>query len=172
MRRWRHGGVSAIEEEILVTQSFDDFYREHHAEAVRWATALVGRRDVAEDLAQDALERTGRRLSELEESAAYLRRSVVNACRSWHRSHRRELRRMRLAAPTDEASGPIEVSAPSREVLAAVQMLPYPQRAAVVLRFWADWSDVDIATSLGCKPASVRVLVHRGIARLREELTT
>ena len=155
-----------------MTQSFDDFYREHRGDAVRWATALVGRRDVAEDLAQDALERTGRRLSELDEPAAYLRRSVVNACRSWHRSDRRELRRIRRVTPADEATGPSEISAPSREVLAALKMLPYPQRAAVVLRFWADWSDIDVATGLGCKPASVRVLVHRGIARLREELAT
>lgn len=155
-----------------MTQSFDDFYREHHGEAVQWATALVGRRDVAEDLAQDALEHTGRRLPELDEPTAYLPRSVVNACRSWHRSHRRELARMRRATPADAVTRPIEneISTPSREVLAVLKVLPYMQRAAVVLRFWADWTDAEVAISLGCRPASVRVLVIRGTTRLRKEL--
>ncbi|HEY4332324.1 MAG TPA: sigma-70 family RNA polymerase sigma factor [Ilumatobacteraceae bacterium] len=152
-----------------MAESFDDFYRGHRDLAVRWAVALVGRRDIAEELAQDALARTGQRLARLDEPAAYLRRSVVNACRSWHRSADRERRRIgRASAPVGGSSE--VVSTASAEVLAALRALPYPQRAAVVLRFWADWSDADIADSLGCKPASVRVLVHRGITRLREEL--
>jgi RNA polymerase sigma factor (sigma-70 family) len=46
--------------------------------------------------------------------------------------------------------------------------LPYKQRAAVTLRYWADWDDEQIAEALGCAPATVRVLVHRAIGTLRE----
>jgi DNA-directed RNA polymerase specialized sigma24 family protein len=48
--------------------------------------------------------------------------------------------------------------------------LPYRQRAAVVLRFWADWSHADIADALRCRESSARVLVHRGLAALRSQL--
>jgi len=55
-------------------------------------------------------------------------------------------------------------------MLDALAALPYKQRAAVTLRYWADWDDEQIAAALDCAPASVRVLVHRGIAALKQEI--
>lgn len=57
---------------------------------------------------------------------------------------------------------------PTNEMLDSLSALPYKQRAAVTLRYWADWDDEQIAESLGCAPATVRVLVHRAIETLRE----
>jgi RNA polymerase sigma factor (sigma-70 family) len=57
------------------------------------------------------------------------------------------------------------------EVLDVLARLPYRQRAAVVLRFWDDWPSADIAAALGCREVTVRVLVHRGLAALRHQLT-
>lgn len=153
--------------------AFDAFYRQHHRDAVRWAAALVGQRHVAEELAHDALVRTAARLEHLDNPGAYLRRSVVNACRSWHRSHGREAARLSKVVRSDQAlsTGAAPLSDTSVEVLDVLARLPYRQRAAVVLRFWADWPDDHIAEALGCRPASVRVLVHRGLATLREQLT-
>lgn len=146
--------------------SFDEFYRTHRADAVRWAAALVGDRAVAEELAQDALAAVGGRLGRLDNPGGYLRRVVVNRCASWHRSHARELRRMRRASAGEASSYTPETS----EMLGALAALPYKQRAALTLRFWADWTDEQIADALDCAPATVRVLVHRGLAALRNEL--
>jgi RNA polymerase sigma factor (sigma-70 family) len=148
--------------------TFDDFYRSHRVDAVRWATALVGRRDIAEELAQDALVRTGDRLARLDNPAAYLRRAVVNACHSWHRSAARESRR--LSRATEPTSYTDVVSDGSAEVLRALDRLKAQQRTAVVLRYWADWTDADIAAALGTSEGNVRVMVHRGLAHLRSSL--
>lgn len=149
-----------------MSTDFEDFYRTHHAAAVRWAVALVGSREVAEDLAQDCLESVGRRLATVDDPPAYLRRSVVNRAKSWHRSHLRERRRVLKVA----AGEPLTYTEPTRELLDSLTALPYKQRAAVTLRYWADWSDEEIAAALGCAPTSVRVLVHRGVNALRSGL--
>jgi RNA polymerase sigma factor (sigma-70 family) len=146
---------------------FDDFYRTHRADAVRWAVALVGDRAVAEELAQDALAAVGARLGSIDNPAGYLRRTVVHRCSSWHRSHARERRRMHRAT----AGQPTSYTPATDEMLGALATLPYKQRAAVTLRFWADWTDDQIGEALGCAPTSVRVLVHRGLAALKQEIS-
>jgi RNA polymerase sigma factor (sigma-70 family) len=91
---------------------------------------------------------------------------VVNRCASWHRSHARERRRMRRAA----AGEPTSYTPATNEMLDALATLPYKQRAAVTLRYWADWTDEQIGEAIGCAPTTVRVLVHRGIGALKEEI--
>jgi RNA polymerase sigma factor (sigma-70 family) len=51
---------------------------------------------------------------------------------------------------------------------AALATLPYRQRAALVLRYYADLPDAEIAVALACRPGTVGSLVHRGLERLRE----
>lgn len=145
----------------------DHFYRSHRADAVRWAVALVGDRAVAEELAQDALIAVSGRLQGLDNPTGYLRRTVVNRAASWHRSNAREQRRIHRAA----AGQPTSYTTETHEMLGALAALPYKQRAAVALRFWDDWTDEQIAEALGCAPTSVRVLVHRGLATLKQEIT-
>ena len=55
-------------------------------------------------------------------------------------------------------------------LLDAVATLPLSQRAAIVLRYWADLPDDEIAVAIGVRPATVRSLVHRGLASLRKEI--
>ncbi len=143
-----------------------DFYRSHRADAVRWAVALVGDRAVAEELAQEALIAVSARLEGLDNPTGYLRRTVVNRAASWHRSHAREQRRIHRAA----AGQPTSYSAETHEMLGALAALPYKQRVAVALRYWDDWTDEQIAEALGCAPTSVRVLVHRALATLKQEM--
>jgi RNA polymerase sigma factor (sigma-70 family) len=151
-----------------MTIDFDSFYRAHHAQAVRWAIALVGRREVAEELAQDALVAVGRKLSIVDEPAAYLRRTLVNRAASWHRSNARSRRREARST----AGSVTSYTQPTNDMLDSLNALPYQQRAAITLRYWADWTDEQIADALDCAPATVRVLLHRGIAALRQEIET
>jgi RNA polymerase sigma factor (sigma-70 family) len=145
---------------------FDSFYRSHRLDAVRWATALVGNREVGEELAQDALMAVGRKLSTIDHPSAYLRRTVVNRAASWHRWHGRSRRRESRSV----AGEPLVYTEPTNDMLDALAILPYKQRAAVTLRYWADWTDEQIAEALDCAPTSVRVLLHRGIAALKKEI--
>jgi len=148
------------------SSEFDRFYRTHHADALRWAIALVGDRAVAEELAQDAMAAVGSRLGSIHDPPAYLRRTIANRAASWHRRHLRERRRIRRAVAGQTTSYTTETT----EVLDVLAGLPHRQRAAVSLRYWADWTDDQIADALGCAPATVRVLVHRGLAALRKEI--
>jgi RNA polymerase sigma factor (sigma-70 family) len=159
--RWRQH-----EQMDIMPTTFDEFYAEHRSDAVRWAVALVGDRGVAEDLAQDCLLAVGNRLGRVDDPAAYLRRSVVNRCASWHRSQRRERRRVERVGV---AAGEMW-TADTAEMLDLLSGLPYQQRAAVTLRYWADWTDADIAHALGTADATVRVLIHRAVQTLRQQL--
>jgi RNA polymerase sigma factor (sigma-70 family) len=162
----RRSGMTTTPEPATSDAAAAAFYAAHRLDAARWAVALTGRRDIGEDLAQEALLRTSARLASIDNPAAYLRRTVVNVCRSWMRSASREQRRVDLA----HAGRPASVSAAGHELLDSLGRLGYKQRAAVVLRYWADWTDEQIAAALDCRPATVRVLLHRGLAALRAEL--
>ena len=149
-----------------MAETFESFYRTHHADAVRWATAPVGNRSVGKELAQDALIRVGQRLHRLDNPGGYLRVTIGHVCASWHRSHAREVRRDSATVPPGSAS----VSPQANEMLDALTHLPYRQRAAIVMRYWADGPEDEIAAALGCRPTTVRTLVHRGLAALRQEI--
>ncbi|MGB8861348.1 MAG: sigma-70 family RNA polymerase sigma factor [Ilumatobacteraceae bacterium] len=159
-------GTLGVRSGVRAISDFDDFYRTHRADAVRWAVALVGSPEIGEEIAQDSLAAVGHRLGSLDNPAGYLRRTVVNRAASWHRWHLRARRReLRVVA-----GQPTSYTAPTSEMLDALGALPYKQRAAVTLRYWADWTDEQIAEALDCAPASVRVLLHRGIAALKKEI--
>lgn len=145
---------------VLLT-SVADLYRESYGEMVRLARLLVGSPEVAADLVQDAFVEIHRRWADLERPAAYLRQSVVNRCRGYHRrrlTERDGMRKLSSPATSDNA----------RELTDAIAHLRYRERAAIVLRYYADLPDADIAELLGCRPGTVASLVHRGLERLRK----
>ncbi len=94
-----------------------------------------------------------------EHPGAYLRKIVVNGCHSWHRRQRMERERM----PRPAADG---VEPEGRELLDALARLNLRQRSALVLRFYADMSEAEIAEALGCRPGTVKSLLHRGLREL------
>lgn len=146
------------------------FAEEHGTSLLRFAYLLTGGRGAeAEDLVQTVLARMLERgVADLERPVAYARRAMVN---EQHTSGRREQTR-RLALPrlvVDE--GAVTQDPGERlDVLAALRTLGEKERAAVVLRYWADLPDDEIAETLGCARATVRSLVHRALPRLREQL--
>ena len=145
--------------------AFVPFYEEHFGHAVRLARLIVGRADVAEELAQDVFVRLSRRWDLIEVPAAYLRRSVVNAATRHLEQRSRErayVQGQRLA----DVPGP-EVA----ETLEALERLSPRRRTAIVLRFYEDLSDQEIAQILGCRPVSVRSLIHRALRQLEKDLS-
>lgn len=140
-----------------------DLHRRRYAPMVRLATLLLGSQAQAEEVVQDCFVRMCSRFERLEEPSAYLRVAVVNACRSAGR--RRALERTRPALERPECA---ELDA--LELLDALSSISSRQRAALVLRYYEGMSGQEIARALGCRPGTVKSLIHRGLERLREEL--
>jgi RNA polymerase sigma factor (sigma-70 family) len=154
-------GVDAIEPSAGGSAEFDAFYREHYPPMVRLARLLTGSVAVAEDLTHDAFVRVAPRLGSLDRPAAYLRTTVVNACRSHHRHQ----------AVVDRSTPPPTDSSPPSHLVDfadALDELPERQRTAIVLRYYGDFDDREIAEILGCRRPTVRTLVRRGMTALRE----
>lgn len=133
-------------------------------EMVRLATFLSGSQFVAEDLVQDTFERLARRDIKPEEPYRYLRTSVVNACRSHHRRRFIEFRHRADEAPDTEDH--------PRELLDVLERLPMRERTAVVLRYYADVPEGEIAAILHCRPGTVRSLIQRALPKLKRELSS
>ena len=150
--------------EVAVEDAFEALYRERWDPMVRLAYLLTGNQAIAEELVQDAfvsVHRSWTRVA-LSNPAAYLRAAVVNACRSWGR--RRSLERLRQPSP------PEPVGLVADELWDVLLVLPARQHAAIVLRFYEDLPDEEIAEVLGCKVGTVRTAVFRGLERLRQEV--
>ena len=141
--------------------TFTVFYRSEYPSAVRLARLLVPE-GAAEDLAQEAFSRLHGRFDTLDNPPAYLRRTVVNLGRTWHRKRLREADRLGQA-PRAEA-----VDLGAREMLDAIDVLPYRQKAVVVLRYWLDLSEAEIAEILDCRAGTVKSLGARALRRLRK----
>jgi len=140
--------------------SFGDFYAGHFSELVRLAALLSGSADAAPDLVQDCFVRLHGRWTAVHDPLPYVRRSVVHACASYHR---RVARGRRLPTPEVQDS---ELGADELED--ALAKLPARQRSAVVLRYYADLPDAEIARALRCRPGTVGSLIHRALADLRK----
>jgi RNA polymerase sigma-70 factor (sigma-E family) len=147
-----------------------DLYRAHLPGATRLAYLLTGDRAAAEDLAQEAFLRVAARLGALRDDAAfgaYLHRAVVNGARN--RARRKALERRHLRPPDIAAYDLPDVG--TRDALwAALLRLPHRQRAALVLRYYLDLSEADIAERLRCRPGTVKSTLARGLAALRTDL--
>jgi DNA-directed RNA polymerase specialized sigma24 family protein len=140
-----------------------ELFRGSWDELVRLAAFLTGSLPTAEDLVQDVFVRFGARQPAPDDAQRYLRMSVVNACRSYHRRRLIERRHgPRLPPPG--------VDHPS-ELWDVLNRVSTRQRTALVLRYYVDLPEDDIAAILHCRPSTVRSLVQRGLDRLREELS-
>jgi RNA polymerase sigma-70 factor (sigma-E family) len=149
-----------------------DLYIAYAPEGIRLAFLLTGDPTLAEDLVQDAFARLVGRLHHLRDPGAfgaYLRRTIVNLATS-HFRHRRVER----AYLEREAAAPSRQGNPNdaldEKMHAVLLSLPQRQRAAIVLRFYEDLSDIQTAEILRCSAGTVRSLVSRAMRTLREAL--
>ncbi len=136
-----------------------EVYRVGYGKLVRLAYLLTGHAGVAEEIVQDAFVAT-HAVGELpRDPYTYVRRAVVNRCRSWGR--RFVVERTHRPRPPD----PAELVAD--EMWDALAALTDRQRIAIVLRFYEDMPDDRIAEILDCRQATVRSAIHRGLQSLR-----
>ena len=145
--------------------AFGEFYAGEYQRMVRVAYLVTGSNETAQDVVQDSFVGVWRRWEQLRDPSGYLYRSVVNGCRSHHRRVAREQRSRSVNGPVWSAS-PAAPMVPN-ELVDALASLPHRQRAALVLRFYDDLSEVETAAVLGCRPGTVGSLVHRGLAQLK-----
>ena len=152
--------------------SLADLHVAHAPDGIRLAFLLTGDRALAEDLVQDAFARLIGRLRHLRDPnafGAYLRRTIVNLATS-HFRHRRVERAYLERVATAPAAGASTNDDLDEAMHAVLLRLPERQRAAIVLRFYEDLSDVQTAEILRCSPGTVRSLVTRGMKTLRQAL--
>jgi RNA polymerase sigma-70 factor (sigma-E family) len=139
--------------------------------ALRLAYLLTGDRMLAEDLVQEAFVRFVARLHYLRDPGAvdaYLRQTIVNLSRNQFR--RKALERAFLAREAGNRQPEhVEPDVSTHEAMrAALLKLSPRQRAAIVLRYYEDLPESQIADILACSPATVRSLVARGLRSLRQ----
>lgn len=155
-------------------EAVSTLYAAHYAALVRLAALLVRSSGEAEEIVQDsfvAMHGKWGRLREPEKAVGYLRRTVLNRARS-------SLRRHRVA---DKHSAPDTAVSPSAEqhalaaesraaVIAALHRLPTRQREVLVLRYYGNLSEADIAATLGISRGAVKSHASRGMTALRSSL--
>ncbi len=148
-------------------------YQHHAVGLIRLAYLMLGDRAGAEDAVQDAfcgLYRHWDRLTDQDRALAYVRTAVLNGCRSALR--RRAIGR-RLSVhqpPAASAEAAVLGREERQEVMRAVRRLPGRQREALVLRFYFDLPEREIARLMGLRPSSVRSATARALKTLGHAL--
>jgi RNA polymerase sigma-70 factor (sigma-E family) len=151
-----------------------ELYSAHYRSLVYLAAALVRDIPTAEEVVQDAfvaMHGGWQRLRDADKALAYLRQAVVNRCRS-------VLRQRAVVGPSLQTGPPGRPGAASDalvalerdSVRATLRDLPDRQREAIVLRYYADLSEEEIAAAMGISRGAVRSHTSRGMSALRAAL--
>lgn len=160
-----------------------ELYAAHWQRLVRLAWLLLHDQLAAEDAVQDAFVATHRSWSSIRETGravGYLQTSVVNACRSAQRHQvvvdRQNAREAGAAdvpgrGSLDSAETQVLYAAERGAMVTALRALPPRQREVLVLRYYLDQSEAQIAEALDISAGSVKAHAHRGLARLRADLS-
>jgi RNA polymerase sigma factor (sigma-70 family) len=159
-------------DESLARDALRRAYETHRLPLLRLSTLLTGSPELAEDLVQDVFLRVATKIGALgpDEVRRYLRRSLLNAWSNELRHRQVESRAASKIGLDDRApdSLPEEHGAMWPQILA----LPPRQRACVVLRYYEELSDREIASVLGCRVTTVRSQTSRAIRKLKEATAT
>lgn len=148
----------------MLSSDLATLYLRQREAMVRLARLLTGSMGAAEEVVQEAFLRMHQQRTQPDNPAGYLRTTVANISRS----HMRRLRLERRVGSPDRVTFDEPVI---DETWAAVRRLPFRQRAVLALRFYEDLPEAEIARVLGCRLGTVKSSLHRGLAKLRDELT-
>ena len=153
-------------------ENFREFVATSSAALLRTAYLLVGDLGQAEDLLQTALVKTYLAWGRIRDPGAvhaYVRRVLVNTATSWWR--RRASAEVPVAAVPEAAAPDFSgVRAEAETMRRQLLTLPARQRAVLVLRFYEDLTEVEVAEALGLTRGTVSRYITRGLATLRTRL--
>ena len=153
----------AVPVEAQVVEGIEAAYQRLYPRLVRLAYLLVDTAEHAEEAVQEAFAKAYPRWNRIENHDAYMRTAVVNACRTVQR--RRSLSRRSPQPPQPDAHLGAD------HIADAVRALPMGLRRVVVLRYYLQLTDTEIAETLHMAPGTVKSTLHRARARLKEELS-
>ena len=153
-------------------REFAELYTLAWPRLLRTTYAVTGDRQLAEDALQTAFAKAYAvwpRVSRADDPLAYVRRMAINAAIA---QHRKAAVRHEVAVPMVPERGDLRPDGLLRddEVWCAVQALPPRQRAVVVLRYYEDLSEAEIADALGCRPGTVKSQASAALASMRTRL--
>ena len=143
-------------------------YQAHALGLIRLAVVILGDRPAAEDAVQEAfcgLYRRWHHLSDPGKALSYVRSSVINSCRTVLRRRRRQTG-LAGGPPGESAEAVALVGEEHRQVLSAIRRLPARQREVLVLRFYLDLDEAEIAASMRISRGTVKSTTSRALAAL------
>jgi RNA polymerase sigma-70 factor (sigma-E family) len=154
---------------VAVDEGFEEFIEARYTDLLRIAYLLTGSAHEAEDLLQASLLRVMRRWKRVDDPMAYVRRTLVNQNISiWRRRGAREL--VTSFVPDRVVRDPAELLSERHALYGALRRLPARTRAVIVLRYWADLPEAEVAEILGCSVGTVKSRASRGLDRMREAM--
>ena len=169
-------GVTAPRTLSAADVGVSELYAAHWHGLVRLAYLMVHDSTLAEDIAQDALVAVHQRWGRLRDTHAalgYVRRTIVNRARSALRHQGvvdRHVRRTGAEESVVSAEHTALAHVEHDEMLRALHELSEKQREVLILRYYSDLSEAEIADALGISRGAVKTHAHRGLARLRTVL--
>jgi RNA polymerase sigma-70 factor (sigma-E family) len=165
--------IGAEESVIDADTALAELYAAHYSRLVRLAVLLLRDQGLAEDVVQDSFVAVHQKWRRIDQGSApaYLARTVVNRSRSALR-HRTVVARHRPEPLPDAAGADMSVLASERRsaVIDALADLPTRQREVLVMRYYLDYSEKEIANALGISQGAVKSHASRGAAALRTTL--
>jgi RNA polymerase sigma-70 factor (sigma-E family) len=155
--------------DVAADTEFSEFMHGRWAQLVRLGYGLTGDQQLAEDLAQTALARayaSWPRVRRTGNPDAYVRRIMLNA--NYGRFRKRRVAERLTDVPPDTATAdPAGRHDDRAALMSALATLPDGQRAVVVLRYWMDMTETEVAAALGCSVGNVKSQASRALAKLR-----
>lgn len=164
---------SLVVERLAVGAASEEFaqvYAAHHAEVLRLAYLLCGNRHRAEDAVAEAFVKVYRQMRSggVQQPRAYLRRAVINEINSRFRRLALERREAGRRSGDDRGRRSAEDSVAEADAMfLALRALPQRQRTVVVLRYYNDLAEKDIAHAMGISVGTVKSTLSRALERLR-----
>lgn len=153
-----------------MASSFDQYVVGRGASLLRFAYLLTADRHLAEDLVQEVLAKAHHRwarIERLDQPDYYVRKAILNQYLSWRRRRSSGETAMRDLPDAPDPGDHASRLAERDEVWAMLAGLPRQQRAVLVLRYYEDLADAQIAELIGCSVATVRAHASRALTRLR-----
>ena len=161
-------GRRTVEDEV------EHLFRSEYRDLVRLASLLLGDRSASEEVVQDAfvkLQIGWSRVREPDKAPAWLRSAVLNGARSRLRHQQVRRRHLEMVPPPfPPADAGALAGDEHRRMMVALRALPERQREALVLKFYGNLSEAEIAVAMDVAAGTVKTHVHRGLAALQSAL--